>query len=241
MKKILLIILFILIFAAPCTVRCMAAKLSPLEKELEKRLPDIVGPAKKYTVKIMDTGILDLLSGTIKDMYLISEEVQPVVGTRHVVPLLDIVKIHLHNITFDLDKIEKIEKAGFVISLGQDSINKYLAEKVEEYPDINVELTENLITVNTNKKIWMLNLPVKVAGTLEVENQKKVNFKCSKINVSGVDLPDFVEKQLESKINPLVDLTEMKIITNILNIKLLDKKLQIEGNARTDAPIYYSK
>lgn len=234
MKKTLLIILFIFIFAVPCTVRCMAAKLSPLEKELEKRLPDIVGPAKKYTVKIMNTGILDLLSGDIKDMYLISEEVQP-----KNVPLLELVKVHLHNITFDIDKIEKIEKAGFIINLGQDSINKYLPEKIKEYPDIKMELTENLITINTNTKVWMFDLPVKVTGILEVENQKKVNFKCSKIKVGGVNLPDFVEKQLESKINPLVDLTEMKIITNILNIKLLDKKLQIEGNARTDAPIYY--
>lgn len=211
-----------------------AAKLSPLEKELEKRLPEIVGPAKKYTVKIMDTGILDLFSGEIKDLYLISEEVQPKDS-----PQLELVKVHLHNITFDLDKIEKIEKAGFLINLNQDAINKYLPEKVKDYPNLKVDLNDNVITVDTNKKVWMFDLPIKVTGTLVVENQKKVNFKCSKLSVSGVDLPDFIKKQLEDKINPLVNLTEMKIITNILNIKIMEKKLQIEGEARADAPIYY--
>jgi len=232
MKNFLLVILFLFISAS----FAFAGKLSPLEKELEKRLPDIVGPAKKYTVKIMDTGILDLFSGEIKDLYLISEEVQPKDS-----PQLEFVKVHLHNITFDLDKIEKIEKAGFLINLNQDAINKYLPEKVKDYPNLKVDLNNNVITVNTNKKVWMLDLPIKVTGTLVVENQKKVNFKCGKLSVSGIDLPDFIKKQLEDKINPLVDLTEMKIITNILNIKIMEKKLQIEGEARADAPIYYGK
>lgn len=236
MKKMLTITITTIAVIFILTGVLFAVKLHPLERELEKRLPALVGPAKKYTVKIKDTGIMDLLSGTIKDLYMSAEQVLP-----KDCPQIESVKIHLSGIEFDLDKIEKITGANFIIILSQDSINNYLPEKVKEYPDLRVELKDNNITVSTSKKIYGFALPIKVAGILEAENQKRVNFRCNSLSVSGIPLPEFVRKNLEEKVNPLVDLTEMKIITNILGIKIMDNRLQVEGSASVNAPIYYGK
>lgn len=236
MTKVFIIIFLTTLVIIILATALFASKLNPLERMLEKRLPELIGPAKKYTVKIMDTKITDLFSGIIKDLYLIAEEVAPKES-----PQLEFVRVHLHNIAFDLDKIEKIENANFLLSLTQDSINAYLPQKIKEYPNLKVELKNDLVIINTNKKVWMFDVPIKVSGILEAEKQKKVNFRCSEFSVSGLNLPYFFRKYLEDRVNPLVDLTEMKIITNILNIKILENKLQIEGNARTDAPIYYNK
>ncbi|MFH1454199.1 MAG: LmeA family phospholipid-binding protein [Armatimonadota bacterium] len=236
MKKTVVIIAITALILYVLTSILLANKMHPIEKELEKRLPQWIGPAKKYTVKIKDTNFMDILTGNIKDLYLMAEDVAPP-GS----PVLENVKVHLYNVSFDMDKIKKIGKADFIITAGEEAINKYKDENLKEYPDLAVELKKDKILVSTNKKVMGFNLPVKVSGILEAEDSKKINFQCASITVSGIPLPSFVRDTLEKEINPLVDLTEIQIVTNILYIKILDRKLQVEGNAHLDAPIYFDK
>lgn len=234
MKKILISIAIAVAAIYVLSGLIFANSLHILERELEKRLPELVGPAAKYQVKIKDTDIVDVVSGQINELYLFAEKVTP-----RECPQLESVKVHLHNVLFDMDKIEKIENANFIIVVDEDSINKYIPLKLQEYPDTKVELKDGLAVLNTSKKFFNFNLPVKISGILEVKNYKQVNFKCSSLAVSGIPIPDFALKYIEEKINPLVDLTQIKIVTDITDIKILAKKIQVEGRAEVLTPLYY--
>lgn len=236
MKKITCVIIIILAGLYILSRAVFAGVFEPLEKELEKRLPELIGPAKKYAVKIKAEDVADVAAGQIESLYLLAEEVAP-----KDCPAIEFVEVHLHNILFDTEKIEKIQSADFTVIVNENSINTYLPLKVKEYPDLKVELKDNLITVFTNKKLLYFDLPVCVSGALEVFSEKKVNFKCSNVTVGGMVLPDFARKYIEEEINPIVNLEEMKVVTDIKSIQILNKKIEIKGRAKVITPFYYGK
>ena len=69
-----------------------------------------------------------------------------------------------------------------------------------------------------------------MAGKPEVRGGDRVNFRASKVAVLGVRLPGFAVDELEKKINPVVDLSGLKVPLRITSLRIVGERLEAKGD-----------
>lgn len=103
---------------------CQSAQTTAAHK-IADALPRSIGPAAHYDVQV-EGDTLALTRGRARRIHVVGQEVQVAPDTT-----LDVLDIDAHDVSFDTDakKINKVGRAAFRGTVGQQNLTEYLAHR----------------------------------------------------------------------------------------------------------------
>lgn len=196
------------------------------ETILEKELPRQVGPASRYDVRIDRAGT-DLLRGRLSRVDVTGLDVRTSDGL--VIPKMDLT---LRDVRLGLGsrKLESVSKGDFALGLGEEVVTRYVQKRGgPKVRDAKVRFSNGQIAVKATPELFGVGLPSEVEGKPVLTGGDAINFRASKLSVLGVRIPQLAVDALEREINPVVDLSGLKLPVKITDFSVKGSKLVAEG------------
>lgn len=203
-----------------------------IEKLLEEKLPSVIGPAKSYRLKFVDTSLLDLAGGKITKLTLEARGY-----SFPDAPLIDYFLVEMSGMRFDLSAIREVQRTTFRMMVGEDALNDYLKKKnvIDPVPVLSIRQGE--LGVSMRKEFLGIKIGAVLRGTIEVVEDHDVLFRPSGLEIAGIGIPKPIAQMLVDRVNPLVDLKKMNLPVKSITIEEADHRLIIKGEAILPLPI----
>ncbi|MBI3946759.1 MAG: DUF2993 domain-containing protein [Armatimonadetes bacterium] len=198
-------------------------------KTLEKMLPRLVGPAQRYEVRVSGASDHRIGGAKVRASRLAAGE-----GL-----VLDTVVVDLTEVRFDRDRRELlgVDRADFSGILLQEDLNAYLRDRPTLARDLRVRITPGGAQLRGTADIPGVRLPLGLTpdfamnGSLGVDDMGRLRFEPTHISVVGIEVPSVAAKLLASQINPLVDLTRLRLPIHLRSAELGPGEARLYGRA----------
>lgn len=201
--------------------------LGLVESILEREMPRHVGPAKRYEVRLGRTGN-DLARGKLSSVDISGFDVRTQDGL--VIPEMD---MHLEGVKLGLSarKLESVSKSLFSASLGEAAVSRYVSKRAgARLRDVKVAFRNNEIQVSGTPELLGFGMKSEVRGAPVLSGGDAVDFRASRVSVLGLKLPRFAVDTLEERINPVVDLSGLKLPVKITELRVRGNRLVADGS-----------
>ena len=201
---------------------------SLVEAILRSELPRRVGPARRWDVKLDRAGS-DLLRGRLSKVDVHGFDVRTQDGLG--IPELDMT---LQDVRLGLASrsLESVGKSEFTAGLGAAAITAFVKHRGgPKLKDVRVKLERGEIMVGATPEVMGFGLPSEVSGKPVLKGADAINFEASRLTVFGVRLPALAVEALERKINPVVDLSGLKVPVRVTDLRVQGDRLLAEGAA----------
>ena len=212
--------------AVTATAGCAGRVVSgTVENKIEDSLPELIGPAKSYRVKV-DGSAVRMARGKFREIDIHGEDVTMSPGL--VVGKLD---VHMEDVVADSKKnaLTSIGRATFDASVSERSLNEYLSRTREDR--MRVELLDHRMMVWAEPKILVTTVGVKLTGRLKPSGSK-IDFAVDQLQVIGLNAPTIAKRAVEEKINPVMDLGHLQFTPEIEAVEMMPGVVRIKGTAR---------
>lgn len=199
---------------------------SKVERGIRNALPQYVGPAEKYTVRV-DGSSTDMMNGFIKHLHIEGTAVQvdPKLLVSQLVVDMDEVRYNSKR------ELTSIGKTIFGASVTEGDINRYLAQSDAKEYNIKVRLTPSQVQVSFMPNVLGVNVAVTVAGKPEIVSGSKVNFVADSASAAHLPVPAFIVNQVLANINPILDMSEINFPIAMEHITIKNGSLNLGGRA----------
>lgn len=211
-----------------------SGSLSLAERILESELPRRVGPAKSYDVRLGRSGT-DLLRGKLGSADVTGIDVRTQDGL--VIPQMD---LHLEDVRLGIASrtLDSVGKSDFSAALGAEGVTQYVRKRAgASVRDVSVRFRDGQIWVKGTPELMGVPLRSEVAGKPVISNRNTVDFSASQVSVLGLKLPRLAVNELERKVNPVVDLSGLKLPVRITELAVRGDRLVADGAADWGAPL----
>lgn len=208
--------------------------MSLAERILESELPRRVGPARSYDVRLGRSGT-DLLRGRLGSVDVTGLDVRTEDGLT--IPQMD---LHLEDVRLGLASrtLDSVGKSDFTAALGADAVTQYVRKRAgANVRDVSVGFRDGQIWVKGTPELMGLPLRSEVAGKPVLSGRNTVDFRASQVSVLGLKLPRLAVNELERKVNPVVDLSHLKLPVRITELAVRGDRLVADGAADWGAPV----
>jgi hypothetical protein len=198
------------------------------ERILESELPRHVGPAQKYQVRIGRDGN-DLLRGRFGQVDVTGIDVKTSDGL--VIPKMDLT---LHDVQLNLlnRSLDSVGRSLFSLGVGEEAVSRFVQKRAGAgVRDVRVAFRNGQVVVNATPELLGFPLPSEVAGKPVMNGLESIDFRASHLSVAGLRIPRFGVNMLEEKINPVVDLSGLKLPVQIRNFRIEGNRLVADGIA----------
>lgn len=192
---------------------------------IERELPQYVGPADSYDVKIQG---LKINAGSAESVVAVGERVRP-----EGAPVIERLALDLQNVVYDR-KAERLSEIGGV-HLTAVIRTDDLADFLETYR--NVQEAEVMLkspdeaTIRVRPQLGSLAVPrgitVNVTGQLVAEGTQ-LRFNVSDVSAGGFDLSAIAANRLSDLINPLADLKNLPVKVEITSVIAAGETIGLE-------------
>ncbi|MDX1933918.1 MAG: DUF2993 domain-containing protein [Capsulimonadales bacterium] len=207
----------LVLFAAGCTRRVE----QEAEKQFKAALPEYVGPAERYDVRVRSDSAGAVMRGRLRQVRVDGRKVQ-------VEPTLTLDRLTLDFEEVSLDtrarRLQSIGRATFECRIHAPVLQEYVRRQHPEIPDLGIALRADSLFITARpdalglvEKPFQLDLPGKLPVTITVEGKltpsgpTQLNFSPEKAGVSIVPIPRFALEFLAKRLNPVVNLSTMKV------------------------------
>ncbi len=202
---------------------CNPANL--IAQGIERELPNYVGPADHYDVKI--TG-LNLRSNSAESVLAVGERVRP-----EGAPVIDQLRLRLEDVQYDRTA-ERLSQVG---SARLNAIIKTadLVNFLEAYRNVRsaevVLRSPNYATLSVRPQLGDFSLPagiaVEVTGQL-IGQGTQLTFDVNRVTAAGIDISSVAAGRLSALINPLADLQALPIEVTITDVSVAGDTIGLE-------------
>lgn len=202
-----------------------------IEKKIEERLPQQIGPAKSYSVKVAgSTG--RMVRGQLRQVDVHGEDVQ--LAPNLVVSVLD---IRMKDVVADSKgtALKSVGEVTFSADVSENALNSYLSKTRKD--GLKVRCENAALTVWAVHKVLGLDVNVKLTGQL-VPKQSLVDYKVDKLQVVGLNAPSIAARVVEDHINPVIDLKKMRIAPDIQSVRVMPGIVRISGTCDVAALVH---
>jgi hypothetical protein len=202
--------------------------LGLVESIIERELPRRVGPARNYDVRLGSRGT-DLARGMLGSIDVTGNDVRTADGL--VIPRMD---LHMEGVKVGLGSrsLESVARSAFTAALSEDVVTRFIRKRAgAEVKDVRVAFRGGQIVVGGTPSLLGFDLPSEVAGKPALRGDDAVDFRASRVSVLGLRLPRFAVDELENRINPVVDLSGLKLPVRISGLRVRGKSLVADGAA----------
>ena len=192
-------------------------------------LPSVIGPAAHYDVQV-DGDPLALARGRARAVHIQGQEVQ-------IAPSLTLDTLHADakDVTFSLEtrRLENIGSTSFTATLGQTNFAAYLARTKPLLPGLVVALGESDIQVRVPVVFLGMQTTAALSGTLNPSEAEsgKLDFQTDSARLGTIPLPSALVNLALGQINPLVDLTHLRVPLNVSHAGVIQSRLTLDGAA----------
>jgi hypothetical protein len=202
-------------------------ELNLAERILERELPKRVGPADRYEVRLDRKGT-DLLRGRLGRADVTGIQVRTSDGL--VIPRME---LKLQDVRFNMlaRSLDGVGKGDFSAALGQDVVTRFIRQRTggAGVRDVSVAFRSGQIAVKGTPELLGFGMPSEMVGKPVLRGRDAVDFQASSVSVFGMKLPQFAVDTLERKINPVVDLSGLKLPVRITKFSIQGNRLVADG------------
>lgn len=191
-------------------------------------LPSVLGPAAHYDVQV-DGDPFALSRGRARAVHIQGQQVQ--LSPRLTLDTLD---ADARDVSFNRDtrRLEHIGQTNFTATLGQAHLDAYLAHVKPLLPNLSVTLRSDDVEARVPVTFLGLQTMADLTGTLapNADEPDKLDFTTNGVHVGMVPLPSALVNLALSLLNPVVDLSSVKVPLTVTNTSILNGQLTISGN-----------
>jgi len=220
--------LFLLVFASVFCGGCGRPVEREIEKSITKLLPQYLGPAEKYETHVKGRNVGALTRGRLATVR--------VEGTQSVLTptiVADSLTLNLSGVSVDPKsrRIQKVEQADFLIGVGEVNLNRYIKATRPNIPELKATVRGNELLVSARPEIFGFpTATIQVGGNVVPSpDGTALNFAPTEAKVSVVPIPKPVLDFLAKQLNPVLDLSTLRIPTRVTQARVENGKLVFSG------------
>lgn len=209
----------VVLFATGC-VRGIA------EDAVRKSLPNIIGPAEKYEVKIEHSSDSQIMHGDIQDLTVVGLHVKTKDGLT-----IKRLTVKMHGLKVDTHKksLTSVEQAVFDLDISQEDLSVLARDKVHKLGKPVVLLSANSVTVALPAKVLSASMDVTLHGALSVQEGQRVLFVPDKMTVGLLPIPSMLLSSAIDRINPVADLRGLPVPVQIDSLTTESGVMNVKG------------
>ena len=203
----------------------------PVERQAERRinalLPEYVGPAQKYSSRVRgDVGAL--ARGRARHVHVDGVQVRLDEALT-----VDTLALDLGDVEVDTKagRLRAIRSIAFSATLREANLNRYVRARRAEIPDLQVELRPAGALVRARPEVLGAGVPIQVEGTITPRaGGRLLDFSPGAARVSVVPVPASVLQYLARELNPIVDLSTLRVPVRVARTRTEQGVLILEGD-----------
>ncbi|MDH7570572.1 MAG: DUF2993 domain-containing protein [Armatimonadota bacterium] len=201
------------------------------ERRLRQRLPEIIGPAEEYRVSIHSGSDSSVIRGRLGQVTIEGRQVR--VGNAWPV---DQLTVHLERVRVDTRKkvLREVGSARFEARVGEQTLTRYLEEDAENLRSVAVSLDEGSVRVAGRFRVLRVWAPFNVSGSLFLLDRHRVGFRVDSVRAVGIPIPDPVERYLEQRLNPVMDLSDTMLSLELTGVRIEPGAVVVTGVPRLE-------
>ncbi len=175
----------------------------PVNREAEKRvkaiLPELLGPARQYSVRV-EGGWDRTLRGKLRKVAVEGFDVELASGL-----LLDTLRLDLDNVDVDIDRsqVRSVGAARFTATISKKTLDEFLAGESPEGETLkNTRITledNNRVTIASQRVVLGVGVSFTVSGPISLAGTQRIGFDAQGATVAHVSVPGFVVNYLKDR------------------------------------------
>ena len=207
---------------------CQSAQTTAAHK-IADALPRSIGPAAHYDVQV-EGDTLALTRGRARRIHVVGQEVQVAPDTT-----LDVLDIDAHDVSFDTDakKINKVGRAAFRGTVGQQNLTQYLAHRRPLVAGLSVRLQAQDVLAEAPVSVAGLHTTAKISGSLAPDPAQPdhLNFVADAASLGRLPIPAGLVNYALNEINPVFDLSHVTVPITLERASVLNNQIVLQGTA----------
>ncbi len=220
--------LIAILLAAGSLAGCSTGLVRPrVEKGIEKALPDYIGPAREYDVKV-EGSERELLRGDIDALHITGRDVQITENLLVGSLVVDMTGVRADTST---RKLKSVESTTFRGTVTEKAVNDYVNASRPEGKEMHIDLEKGSLTVTARPSFHGIGAEVKITGKPRIEGGSRVSFVADKASLSIVPVPASIVNLLLERVNPVLDLGKMKFPVTLTSVIVKKDAVDLAGNA----------
>ncbi len=205
------------------------------ERRLNPLLPAFLGPAEKYSTRVRgNPGALS--RGRLRSVHIEGIGVQ--VSSELT---LDTLTLDLKGVDVDTKagSLRDVESIAFGATLGEAGLNRYLRARRPDVAGLRVEIGAADMTVHAQPEVLELaSVPVRVRGTVAPHTGGSLlDFTPGGARISVVPVPAPVLGYLARRVNPIVDLSTLRLPVRVERAEVRQGMLRLSGTVDPGAVV----
>ena len=196
-----------------------------IERGIAEALPEKIGPAKSYSVKVSGS-TLAMLSGKLSGVDISGEEVRTSKGVT-----VARLNVSIKDLLVDTGThvIKKCGSAGYSASIAQEELQRYLIKTYPDIPDLNVSLMSGYARVLASPALAGVKVNIAAEAKLDIREGRKLALNLTKIDVAGLPTPGFAREYIERKINPVFDIADLGFDARLDSVRIDPGSITLAG------------
>lgn len=200
------------------------------ESRIRQALPDVLGPAKSYTVRV-DSAWERTLQGKLARVSIEGEDVRFRNGL-----ILDHLSLTLKGVEVDTDshRLRKIRETDFTLTIGEKNLNEFIVDEVidgESLRKIRLQLLENTVLIRGERVVLGVGIPFEISGSLLIKGPAIVELDTARLRVVGIPFTGRVLQFLKGRIENAVDLSQLSFPMVVNEVSVVQGRLMLTGKA----------
>jgi hypothetical protein len=198
---------------------------------LERELPNRIAPAREYKVHLGKAGT-NLASGLLGSAEVTALDVKAGEGL-----LIPRINLRLQDVKVDIANrsLERIGKAFLSATLDEQAVTKYIRRSgAGDIQNLKISFRGSSVFISGAPQVNGIRLPSQVEGKPVLRGHRHVDFEAKRASVFGISLPESAVNSLEKKINPVVDLSGLKLPVRITKVAVKGSRLVIDARGELD-------
>lgn len=193
-------------------------------------LPQAIGPAAHYDVQVSGD-VLGLARGRARGVRIVGQDVQMTPAVT-----LDALTLEARGIVFDTKsrQVQSIGSGSFAATLGQVHLTEYL---LRVRPNLSVMLGAGDMQATLPVAFGPVHTTVAVRGTLTptAPGASTLDFVADRARLGVLPVPAFAVNAALQAVNPVLDLSRVKVPIGVQSADVVGEQLTIRGTAQLDA------
>lgn len=212
---------------------CKSTVENEAGRRLNAMLPDILGPAQKYTTDVNADSTGAVLRGRFRKVHIEGIRVQ--VNPKMT---LDRMTLDFAEVAVDTTakKLRSVGSATFSVSLSGENLNRYVVALRPDVHGLRASLTHDAIRLEASPQdpFKLIAVPIAVEGKLIPHDATALNFRPDRVRVTILNIPKFALDFIEARLNPMVELSGLALPVKVETASVRDGYLTIAGSIEPD-------
>ena len=203
------------------------------EKAIHKLLPEYLGPAKNYSVRVKGKSLGAISRGRLREVHIAGTDVR----------LTD--ELTVRELTVDADEVavdlksrslRGVSQALFSARIDEARLDAMARKRRPKLLDLKLRLTGSQVEVTVRPEVFGYpTVPITVLGTLSVRGGgRSLDFSPDRGRLTIVPIPEAVLDFVADRLNPVVDLSALTVPVQVERADVSGGALTLSGTIPPD-------